>query len=105
VTRPIVLQRAAHADLTAALDYYVTEAGEGVALRFVQAFEDACRHIGAWPDTGSGRLGADLGLPSLRHWRIESFPYAVFYVAQTDHVDVWRILHLSSDIPAWMIEP
>jgi toxin ParE1/3/4 len=105
VSRRFTQQQAAHADINAAVDYYALEAGESVALRFVEAFEAACRHIAEWPETGSSRFGADLGLPGLRHRRIEGFPYAIFYAAQADQIEVWRVLHLGSDIPAWMIEP
>tara|TARA_R110002049_G_scaffold293925_1_gene479776 strand:+ start:565 stop:882 length:318 start_codon:yes stop_codon:yes gene_type:complete len=105
VSRPLVQQNAADADLLAAVDYYVLEAGQPVALRFVEAFGAACNHIAEWPETGSSRFGDDLGLPGLRHWRIEGFPYAVFYVVLADQIDIWRVLHLGSDIPAWMIDP
>ncbi len=105
MSRPVVQQQAAHSDLTAAVDYYALETGDVVALRFIDAFEVACRHIGDWPETGSTRFAADLALPGLRHWRIEGFPYALFYVADADRVEVWRILHLGADIPAWMIDP
>lgn len=105
MSRPLVQQQAADADILAAVDYYTEEAGEAVALSFVEAFGAACHHIAEWPETGSSRFGADLGLPGLRHWRIEGFPYAVFYVAQAERIEVWRVLHLGSDIPSWMIEP
>jgi toxin ParE1/3/4 len=29
----------------------------------------------------------------------------VFYVERPDHIDVWRVLHDTRDIPAWMQEP
>ena len=81
------------------------EAGDTVALRFVEGFDAACHHISDWPESGSTRFGAELGLPGLRHWRIEGFPYALFFVVHADRIDVWRILHLGADIPAWMIDP
>lgn len=105
MSRPLIQQQAADADVLAAVDYYSVEAGESVAVRFVDAFGAACRQIADWPEAGSSRFGADLGLPGLSHWRIDGFPYAGFYVAHADRVEVWRVLHLGSDIPAWMIEP
>lgn len=47
----------------------------------------------------------DLNLPGLRAWPLTRYPYLVFYVERSDHVDVWRVLHAQRDIPAWMQEP
>jgi toxin ParE1/3/4 len=33
------------------------------------------------------------------------FPFLVFYVERTDHIDVWRVLHGQRNVPAWMQEP
>ena len=52
--------------------------------------------------TGSPRDAHELGLPGLRSWALKRYPYLVFYVERTDHVDVWRVLHEDRDIPAWM---
>jgi toxin ParE1/3/4 len=41
-------------------------------------------------------------LPGLRSWPLAKLPFLVFYVEQTDHVDVWRVPHGERDIPAWM---
>ena len=45
-------------------------------------------HIGRHPATGSPR-----------------YPYLVFHVERSDHVDVWRVLQGQRDIPAWMQDP
>jgi toxin ParE1/3/4 len=36
---------------------------------------------------------------------MKGYPHLVFYVERDDHVDVWRVLHGSRDIPAWMQVP
>jgi toxin ParE1/3/4 len=46
-----------------------------------------------------------LNLPGLRSWPLTRYPYLVFYVERSDHVDVWRVLHGQRDIPGWMQEP
>ena len=40
-----------------------------------------------------------------QHRRCERYPYLVFYVERSDHVDVWRVLQGQRDIPAWMQDP
>jgi len=39
-------------------------------------------------------------MPGVRSQGLKGFPYLVFYVEQSDHVDVWRVLHGHRDIPA-----
>ena len=41
-------------------------------------------------------------LPGLRSWPVKPYPYLVFYMMARRQVDVWRVLHLRRDIPAWM---
>jgi toxin ParE1/3/4 len=38
----------------------------------------------------------------LRCWRLEAYPYLIFYVDQPEAIDVWRVLHAQRDIPAWL---
>jgi toxin ParE1/3/4 len=46
-----------------------------------------------------------MNLPGLRSWPLTRYPYLVFYVVRSDHVDVWRVLQGQRDIPAWMQDP
>jgi len=102
--KPVVPREQANRDVDAAVDYYLKEAGSRVALRFIDALERAYRHISRYPASGSPRYSVELSLAGLRAWPVERFPYIVFYVEGPDHVDVWRILHATRDIPAWMRE-
>jgi toxin ParE1/3/4 len=92
-------------DAEEAVDHYLTEAGEGVALGFIDALEHAYRHVARYPATGSPRYAHELDLPDLRCWPLRRYPFLVFYVEHSDHVDVWRVLHGKRDIPSWMLEP
>jgi plasmid stabilization system protein ParE len=38
-------------------------------------------------------------------WRLKKYPHLVFYVERSDHIDVWRVLHGTRDIPSWMQDP
>lgn len=102
---PVVPRALARADVDEAIAWYLQEGGEGVALGFVDALEQAFTHIGRQPATGSPRYAHALNLPGLRHWGLNKYPYLVFYVEGPDHIDVWRVLHAERDIPAWMHEP
>lgn len=98
------LREIAQRDIEAAVDHYAAEAGEAIALRFVDALEQSFRMIARHPAAGSPRLGYELQLPSVRTHGLRGFPYLVFYVEREDHIDVWRVLHGRRDIPAWLVE-
>ncbi len=86
-------------DVEGAVDYYVAEADRQVAGRFVDGLEQAIRTLERHPEVGSLRFAFELGVPGLRTFGIESFPYTIFYVVRSDHLDVVRLLHSSRDIP------
>ena len=100
-----ILRARAHRDVQEAVDYYLGEGEQQAALRFVDELEQALRHIERHPATGSPRYAHELDLPGLRCWPVKGYPQLVFYVERHDHVDVWRVLHGSRDIPAWMQAP
>ena len=101
----VVLRDAARRDVEDAVDWYREHANADVAMRFVDALAAALRHIGLHPATGSPRYAVELDLPGRRAWRLDGFPYVVCYVERSDHLDVWRLLHLHRDIPAWLHDP
>ena len=103
-SKPVIPRKQADADIQEAFDHYLTEAGSEIALSFADALETAIAHISRHPSAGSPRYAHELSLPGLRHWSVKGFPYLIFYVEQTQHVDVWRLLQSQRDIPAWMHE-
>lgn len=94
----------ARQDIDEALNYYVAEAGDDVALQFIDALEAAYRHLSEHPASGSLRYAYELDLPSLRMWPLQGFPWLIFYRDTGQQVDVWRVLHGNRDIPTWMGE-
>lgn len=84
--------------------YCAREAGLDVAIRLAQALRDAYSAIVEHPGIGSPRYGSLLGIEGLRSRKLGRFPYLVFYFQHDDHIDVWRVLHAHSDIPAWLRE-
>lgn len=103
--KPVAPREQAHRDVEDAVAHVLAEGAETAALGFIDALEDAYRHIGRHPASGSPRYAHALNLPGLRSWPLTRYPYLVFYVERSDHVDVWRVLHGQRDIPAWMQEP
>ncbi len=100
------LRAVATEDIEAAIDYYRAEASPDTALAFVESLETAIEHLTRHPFTGLLRFAFELEIPDLRIWRLERFPYLVFYVAADDLIDIWRVLHLRRDVPAHLtIEP
>lgn len=105
IGKPILPREQANSDVDEALEYYLKEAGARAALEFIDALETAYAHISRHPASGSTRYSVELNLPGLRCWPLKRFPHIVFYVEAEDHIDVWRVLHGTRDIPAWMREP
>ena len=100
--KPIVPRAVAQRDVDDAVDFYAKEAGEKVALGFIDALERAYAHLSRHPASGSVRYAHELDLPGLRSWFLKRFPFLVFYIERPDHIDVWRVLHNQRDLPAWL---
>jgi len=99
------LREAARRDVESAVGHYAGEGGEALAVRFVGALRRALDLVARHPAAGSPRFGYELQLPGLRTHALRDFPYLVFYVERDDFVDVWRVLHGSRDVPAWLLDP
>lgn len=97
-----ILRARADGDVQEAIDFYLAEAAQEAALKFVDALEQALQQIEHHPAAGSTRYAHELDLPGLRCWQLKGYPHLVFYVERDEHVDVWRVLHESRDIPLWL---
>ncbi len=97
--KPVIPRSSAVIDIDSVVDHLLTEAGAEVAAAFIDELEDAFRHLGGNPSTGSSRWGHELALPGLRSWTLRRHPYVIFYLERADHVDVWRVLHGRRDLP------
>ena len=87
-------------DIEAAISYYKKEAGRTVANGFVDELEAAISHLCLHPASGSLRFAYELNIAELRSWPIQKFPYLIFYIADDEHIDIWRVLHARRDIPS-----
>lgn len=97
----LVRRARADQDIQAAVAFYLAQSAT-LATGFVDALEQAFRHIQHQPGSGSPRYAHDLNLPGLRFWSCKRYPYLVFYVETEARIDIWRVLHGSRDIPAWL---
>lgn len=95
----------ARADVERAIDRYRDEAGADIALRFIEALEQAYACIGEAPAAGSPRWSHALNLPGLRSMPLKRFRWRIFYREFETHVDIWRVLHVRQDIPDWLSDP
>ncbi len=97
--KAVILRVVAAQDVEAAIDYYLAEGGDSLALAFVDAVEAAIAHVAAQPSSGSPRYAIELGLPELRSWPVKKFPHILFYVDRDAQIEVWRVLHAKRDVP------
>jgi toxin ParE1/3/4 len=103
--KPVIPRRRAMLDVEEIVDYDLETGPEAIVLGFVDALESAYARIGDHPGIGSLRYSYELELPGLRAWMLKGYPYLIFYVERDGHVDVWRILRASRDIPQLVREP
>lgn len=103
--KPVIPREEATRDVEETIDYYLLEGSERAALGFIKALENAYPHISRHPAIGSPRYAHEPNLPGLRSWPLTRYPQIVFYVERSDHIDVWRVLDGTSDVPKWMSEP
>lgn len=100
--KPVLARKQAGRDVDDAIAHYLAEVSEKAALGVIDALEQAYTHICHHPATGSPRYAHELDLPGLRSRTLNRYPYVIFYVERDDHIDVWRVLHGSRDIPGWL---
>ena len=103
--KAIVPRSLALRDIEDAVDYYAREGGSHVALGYVEDLQNAYQLIASHSASGSLRYGYEVGLPGLRSVQLRRYPYLIFYLEQTDDIDVWRVLHAKMDIPGWLQSP
>lgn len=102
---PVLPRELATEDLRQAAAWYAAEADGAIARRFIDAAEQAFTRIGRQPALGSPRYAVELDWPGLRTHPLDGFPYLIFYVDQTDHLDVLRVLHTHRDLPTSLRVP
>lgn len=102
---PVIPRRLATQDLRDAAAHYAGEVDSATALRFIDAVEQAFALIARQSAVGSPRYAVELDLAGLRALPVEHFPYLIFYLEHTDHIDVLRILHARRDIPTSLQDP
>jgi toxin ParE1/3/4 len=105
LARSVRLRALAAADIETTSDYYVDLVSEQTALEFIDAVERGIRRISRSPNVGSLHFAYELALPGVRSWPLQRFPYVVFYVAASDEIDVWRVLHSRRDLSEALQRP
>jgi toxin ParE1/3/4 len=101
----VVPRRLATQDLRDVAAHYAAEVDADTARRFIDAVVRTFTIIARQPGIGSPRCAVELDWPGLRTHPVQRLPYFVFYLEQTDHLDVLRVLHAHRDIPASLQEP
>lgn len=89
----------ASGDVDEVVAYHLGDGAPEAALGSIDALEKAYTCIGR-RGTSASRDAHELNMPGLHVWFLTGYPHWVLYVEQSDHVDVWRVLHGQRDIPA-----
>lgn len=93
-----MLRPQARLDRQSEVRYYREVAGPAIAEGLVTAARDALNHLRRHPGTGSPTLGRELGIDSLRTWRLGRFPLFFIYFELADTIDVVRLLGERQDV-------
>jgi toxin ParE1/3/4 len=97
--KPVIPRALALQDVDDSVAYLLQQQATDAALNLIDSLEAAFTYISKNAATGSTRYAHALDLPGLRTWPLTGHPYLIFYVEQDAHIDVWRLLHMSRDIP------
>jgi toxin ParE1/3/4 len=97
--KPVVHSAQAIIDVRDTVAYYHREVDRHLADDFINELESAIQQIRLWPGSGSHRFSELLDISGLQTYSLKKFPYLIFYIEHPGHTAVWRILHMSRDIP------
>lgn len=99
MTRRVYKEALAELDLIEHIDYLQDQASTEVALRFIDAAEQALERLSEQPAIGAQREFANPRLAGIRMWPVPEFSrYLIFYQHNDDEIRVLRVLHSSRDI-------
>jgi toxin ParE1/3/4 len=87
--------------------WYLKEAGEELAGRFVTAVEGTLRFLSTQPDVGHQRKFRHPALTGIRSFRVEP-PFQnllIFYRHNATELSVERLMHGARDLPRRLVEP
>ena len=105
----LTLQRADefNADFDQQYRWYVQQAGEEVAERFLRAVPVTLRRLAERPDLGRRRKFRHPKLRGLYSFQVER-PFdkiLIFYRVMENTLQAWRVMHGSRDLPRRLAEP
>jgi toxin ParE1/3/4 len=93
-------RRLAVLDIEQATEYYEVNAGDAVAMDFLDDLEATLETLCRLPGAGSPKYGERMKVEGLRSQPLGHFPYVILYVPRLDRLEVWRVLHGRRDIPS-----
>ena len=103
-SKHVRVRATAESELQLAIAYYLSEGAHDAASDLIDEFEHALKVIGEYPGIGSAWLEAELGLPGVRAFSFDKFPYLIVYFDTAAFVDVRHMLHTRVDIPRRLSE-
>lgn len=85
-------------DLEAHAKHLTVEAGDDLAMRFLDSARDSFLALGDTPYMGARVGSRNPAFAELRKWRVASFAsYLIFYLPVDGGVDIIRVLHGAQD--------
>lgn len=94
MTLPIAYRRGVSRDLAAAYDWY-EEQRPGLGEEFLFAVENAFKTVQLYPEMFAAVHG------NVRRTVVSRFPYAVFYLVESERVVILTVLHTARNPDLW----
>src|SRR5436190_11244960 len=94
-----------NADFDQQYRWYLAQAGEGLAERFLAAVLATLKSLAAQPDLGRRRKFRHPALCNLHSFRINP-PFGnvlIFYRIASDTLEAWRLMHGARDLPRRLV--
>ena len=98
----LAVRPGADRDIEQQAEFYATESGANLAVRFLMAVEDAYTFIRKHPDAGAPHSVANPRLAGLRSWPVPGFDDVRMYYLRPEQqlVRILRVLHGRRNVAA-----
>ena len=93
-------------DVASQFTWYLVEAGEPTAWRFIEAVDATLNLLGRHPEQGRRRHFSHPALNGIRSFRVAApfDSFLIFYRPTADTLQAWRLMHGARDLPRRLTE-
>jgi len=101
-----IIQEAARADILGQYQHYLKLGIVDVAEKFLENVSESIKAVVAMPEIGAPKIIGNPHLHGLRTWVVKGFDqFRIYYLSDSEHLIVVRVLHGKRDVMTILEEP